>query len=297
MLLPVANRKAAKAMQTVLGLSEDAVLVGQDVQRFLKNNNNDALKIASRMYSRSYSLDKNLSTTLKDSYGVDIESIDFDQPQMVVKSANRWIQNATNGVISRVISEKDIKESANLILLNAIALNATWDGKYKLTEQKLFRYLNGDQLTDFMTLEGRFQHGSVDGLRILNLPFQKHPDLYMLLMVPESEAEPLTSLIDRLDEKMYSAIDGALNFGKVILEIPIFSVFTTVKGRDLLTSLELGDLFEDGAFNISSEKSYEISEVFQKVAFHMTKSSVSMNNGEILMFIFQGYLLLINFRI
>lgn len=73
-------------MQTVLGLSEDAVLVGQDVQRFLKNNNNDALKIASRMYSRSYTLDKNLSTTLKDSYGVDIESIDFDQPQMVVKS-------------------------------------------------------------------------------------------------------------------------------------------------------------------------------------------------------------------
>lgn len=281
MLHPVANPRAVEVMNTVLGLSECSGLVSQDVQRFLKNNNNDALKTASRMYSRSYSLSKNLSTTLKDNYEVDIESIDFDQPQIVVESANRWIQNASNGVISRVLSEKDIKESFNLFLLNAIALNATWEGKYKLTERKLFRYLNGDQLADYMTVEGRFQHGSLDGLRILNLPFQKHPDLYMLLVIPESEAEPVTSLIDRLDEKLYSAIEGALNYGKVILEIPILSVYTTVKGRDLLRSLKLSDLFEEGAFNISSEKSYEISEVFQKVSFQVNKSSFSVNNGEI----------------
>lgn len=120
-------------------------------------------------------------------FQAEIHTVDFlRQPDAVCLEINRWVDRKTQGKITALISRDSLTAQTRLVLCNAIYFKGRWAHQFepRLTESSPFS-LNQDArvFVPTMRVSASFKSVAVDGLNLLELPYQGQ-ELSMVVLLP-----------------------------------------------------------------------------------------------------------------
>lgn len=268
LLYHVANKNATTDMQRVLQLPSTAEQLIPDLRRFLDRTNNNVLKMVSKVYHSQEELNPNFLPVLQEALAVEVESSDFTQKQQVADSANRWVDQSTNGMITDLINPDDIRDDEQVILLNAITLNARWEIPFMTFPWKrTFHFVNGDHEIEMMSEMDDYPYAEVDNLKVLEIPYEEHTDLSMVFIMPTKGT--LKDLMQRFNMNLYKKLNSAMRVTKGNVEIPKFTINSKIPAKDILEKMGLGSAFGVDAFDVFVRKGAQLSELRQRAVINV----------------------------
>ncbi|XP_055612983.1 uncharacterized protein LOC129759542 [Uranotaenia lowii] len=275
MLFHAAHPETASEMQQFLRLSADPEKVVKNLQKYI-GYNNEALRIAFKVFhSKNEEIKPSFLHSLKTIYEMEMEPVDFRKPELVSDLANSWIRKATNGMIQDLVDPMDLDTQANLLMLNAVALNASWNLKFNsdATDKATFNYLNGNQEVDMMYQEDDFRYANLDGVKVIELSYEPQTDLAMWILLPEQDT--FDTFIQNFNLETYNQIEDHLDDVKVILQMPKFSVNHNTPAKKILRTMGLEKMFDEGVFDLSNEKPSKLADIQHRARIDVTEDGVS----------------------
>ncbi|MFO0546744.1 MAG: serpin family protein [Polyangiaceae bacterium] len=183
--------------------------------------------------------------TLGQFYGVGVHVADFsNDPKGSVDLINAWADDATEGMVEKLLPESAVTANTVLVLTNAVYFNAAWatpfDGAN--TETKSFKRVDGS------TVDVPMMHGSQEapyadgpGYQAVSIPYDGG-ELSMLLVLPnEGELDSFEASLDV--EKLASIADSATTH-MVDVQMPRFEIDGWLSVKEILESLGMGVAFD-----------------------------------------------------
>lgn len=127
-------------MQRILGLPANPEQLLSNLQDLFNRTNSDDLRMTSKIYHLP--LNSDFLPVLQKSLGVDVEPANFTRKQEDADSVNQWA--STKGLINKIISPNNIRDSEQVISLNAILLDAKWEIPFwPFTIEQVFHFTTG----------------------------------------------------------------------------------------------------------------------------------------------------------
>ncbi|XP_055624914.1 leukocyte elastase inhibitor-like [Toxorhynchites rutilus septentrionalis] len=271
MFYQLAGEKVTPEMQKHLYLPTDKSKAADDLRNWLaagqdSNKNADALKTRSKIYHTNAKLKPDVIPLLHGQFGAEVESADFTEAEQVVRSVNAWVDQATGGLIKEFMDAGDVRDDNDLMLLNVVALSASWRVPFDPThtEKTTFHFVNGDHDADMMYLEGDFPYtlDAENHCYAVELEYSEDTDLSMVLILP-TEEHTLEQVVQRLSLDMYIALDSSLRSTKATVTIPKFTMRMKLDAKEQLKEMGLKAMFEKLDLNILARDKSRLGEVKQ----------------------------------
>ncbi|PSR87751.1 Serpin-ZX like [Actinidia chinensis var. chinensis] len=131
---------------------------------------------------RSFTLKPSFEKIVKGVYKAEGKEVDFaNKADQVIEEVNSWVENATEGLIKKLLASGSLDSDTALVFANALYFKGKWDRKFDKTQTKHreFHLLDGQVISvPFMTSKRYERHlyGSFDGYKILSIPYQTGQD-------------------------------------------------------------------------------------------------------------------------
>lgn len=271
MLYPIAGDRVAAEMQRILHLPANRTEAIVNIRKLLQavrnhNNQSEPLKMLSKLYHDQQPLNPELVPLFRDQFDAEIEEANFRDTNGLVQNVNQWTEQATAGLIKDFLKPEDVNENSELVLLNCIALNATWKHAFDpdSTYPERFFFQNGDHDAEMMSLEKEipFTHLRDYRYTAIELPYSDEEDLSMVLILPRL-AMPLKVLVEDFSEQLYRELDTIWRTVKVEIMIPKFKVNRQTDAKRVLTKMGLAAIFEEDDFNAFKDHKSFVGDVRQ----------------------------------
>ncbi len=184
--------------------------------------------------------------TLALHYGSAMFLVDFlNNAEKARTDINEWVEEMTEGLIKDLIPEGLINQTTKLVLVNAIYFNAAWQNKFKesnTTKRPFFSSEGEEVIVDFMFRQGYYFYAEVDGVQIVQIPYDGN-ELSMVILLPgeglfDEEA-------DILDVERLGYLLGETQAVSVNLRMPKFGIESDFNLKDALESMGIEQAFED----------------------------------------------------
>ena len=209
--------------------------------------------------------------TLATHYGAGLRPVDFEaRPEQERTRINDWVAGQTNDRITDLLPEGAIDGLTRLVLTNAVYFRANWARQFseEATERRTFTALGGTTSeVPTMHQSAKFPYAEVDGHQVVELPYE-HDDYGMVVVLPpegqfretEGSVDP-----DRLREwfDALSVRDGSLF-------LPKFTVRSSVKLNDHLSTLGMPTAFDPNRANFSGMVEGDAADLYLSGVFHQT---------------------------
>lgn len=153
------------------------------------------------------------------------KNLDYDNPEPARKTINDWVSQKTNGLIPELLPPKSVDSSTELVLSNALYLEAQWVNGFRP---------EATRPASFQTPKGKVEvpmmHGRVNGLlyeesglQAISLLYKNCP-IAMLVAMPESD---LAKARGKLNKSLLNKVEmAAMKTGPsaVNLSLPKFKI-------------------------------------------------------------------------
>jgi serpin B len=269
-----AREETAEEMANVLSVEQD----NESFHTYMKNlyevlNKKNAeynISTANALWVReNLQLLEAYLTIIQDYYGGDATEVDYSNPPEAAAIINQWVENQTNGLIKDLITESAINPLTALILTNAIYFKGIWKTQFDPlnTTNRTFNTTLGTSIEvptmNLTNTEDVFNYTETDELQILELPYTGN-NLSMLILLPKNN--DLTSIIDTIDNDMFSTWIESMVETHVDIYLPKFEVETSYELTDYLMALGMNVPFTSTAdfSGITGAKDLLISSVIHK---------------------------------
>lgn len=187
----------------------------------------------------------------------------FDPEHSGPASINKWVEDVTDGMIPEIIRE--LPEEVQLVLLNAIAMDAKWQIPFdpNLTVKEPFFTPDGEILAEMMHSTLYADYGEADSAQLLRLGY-RDSSLSMLIALPEEGA--MNSVLNGLCESGLDYFVFREEKVKVELSMPKTDIAATNNLAEPLQTLGIEAVFSDHAdlSGISEEMPLKVDSVLQK---------------------------------
>lgn len=195
---------------------------------------NSSLKIANKLfYNKKHfptpdsGIDQNLRISASQAFAMELESLDFTQPQQSSSIINNWAAEKTNNLIQQLISPVGIKSQSQALAVNTLYFKNNWTipfSSYDTQKQQFHSDIGITYPVDMMYMEDVFLYGEFESLdcAALELPYVKE-DFKMLLLLPNTK-DGLQALERKLTEKIIQQISQNLKRAEVTVKLPKFEI-------------------------------------------------------------------------
>ena len=204
--------------------------------------------------------------TNKDNFKAEVESLDFSDDKSV-EIINDWIDNATNGKITKML-EPPISKDILMYLINAIYFKGEWTEQFdpKLTYQDNFYSHDGEVQTANMMRksEGSVEFASCDKYKAVRLPYGNgKTSMYIIL---PAEGTDINEFISNMTLENWEGIKGTVTDSEdIVFRIPRFKLeYGTKSLKDSLILLGMEEAFSDKADFSGIREYVAISDVMHK---------------------------------
>ncbi|KAL8124718.1 hypothetical protein AgCh_012393 [Apium graveolens] len=141
---------------------------------------------------QSFGLKPSFKGTLTDVYKAEAKAVDFaTRASEVTGEINRWAEDATKGLINKLLPSGSLGSDTALVFANALYFKGAWDRKFdsQMSMNKDFNLLNGQIIQVPCMTTGRKErhlYCENNGYKILKIPYQSGQDtrkfaLYLFL--------------------------------------------------------------------------------------------------------------------
>ncbi|GMT12309.1 hypothetical protein PFISCL1PPCAC_3606 [Pristionchus fissidentatus] len=152
------------------------------------NNTGVSFKSANRFYvDDSITLKNDYQKHVENKYKVKVQSLKLGNKADAAKEMNKFVEEATNGMIKDLIKADGIPDEAKSILINAIHFLGTWKNSFdkKKTRKGNFHGATGDKEVEFMNNNAHFNISRTEIGVTLVLPYENDAFRFFLVMPRE----------------------------------------------------------------------------------------------------------------
>ncbi len=269
-----ARSETAEEMANVLSVEQD----NESFHNYMKNlyevlntkNSEYNISTANALWVKeNFQLLEAYLALIKDYYGGDATEIDYSNPTEAAEIINQWVEDQTNGLIEDLITPDAISPLTALILTNAIYFKGIWKTQFDPvnTTNRTFETTSGVtnevQTMNLIDTDDVFYYTETDEVQILEIPYTGD-DISMIVVLPKNN--DLSSIINSVDNDMFSTWMGSLDETNVDIYLPKFSVETSCNLNDYLKTLGMNLPFSSIAdfSGITGSKDLFISDVVHK---------------------------------
>ncbi|MDQ0196456.1 serpin family protein [Paenibacillus wynnii] len=235
------------------GLTLEALNEGNAVlSDLLKHSDSKVeLKIANGLWTRKETpLEDGYIRTIKKSYGVKVETLDFEDAG-AAQTINQWVKDNTNGRIEEIVDPSLLKSNV-LMLANAIYFNGTWSKPFEnsLTREAPFYLADGSEKTvQMMRKKEILAHKETESFKAVRLPYGSGK--WDMVVVLPNEGLPLTDAVAQLFSHSDTWREG-FKEGEALVELPRFQMKYNQSLKDTLQRLGVNKAFDSATADFSA---------------------------------------------
>ncbi|KAM7344432.1 serine protease inhibitor 42Dd-like [Cochliomyia hominivorax] len=252
-----AEGKTADDIRKFLKLEGDKKRITQNLHEFLApiygyaKTDGPELYLANHLYA---SADLNIlpafNKIAEQELYTQSENINFKEGKVCIKRINKFIQEETHNKIKNLLSDEDITDETQALLVNAMYFK----GKFKYpfnkydTKSSEFYFNNGEKkLVDLMRVQGKFNFAYLPELEAtaLELPFN-NTDLSFVIVLPKS-SDNLEKFQTKFKTFEFNYIPSRFVPTNVCAYVPKFRVEYKLDMQPILKSIGLSNLFSEKA--------------------------------------------------
>lgn len=203
-----------------------------------KNAGQASLLIADQIYvQQGKQINKQFRDLAVEKFSSGIEALNFNKSAESAQVINQFVESKTNNKIKDIVEPDSLDADTNIILVNAIYFNGTWEhtfDKYQTYEQDF--YINdADKIsTDFMHKKRHFNYTDLADLDATALEMNyDNSELSFLIILPKTRTG-LSALESKLQNYDLSKMVEQMQSAEVDVAIPKFSFKFDIKLNDVL---------------------------------------------------------------
>lgn len=261
----VASADVEETLQRAFYLPLEKSVASDNVAEFLQGvAGSSQLQIAFKALKNQDQLSEVFATTLQKVFKTTPDNVKFEDRTSVANSINRWASESTNGRIQKFISEDDLDTNSELMLLNAVALKASWAEKFSAskTDPQLFAFVNGPRQVDMMheTLEVLYKIDNT--YHTIQIPYSEDSDLAMWILVPRGSGT-FEGLLNALSSGLLDDIETTAMPKVVDISLPRFKIRSNLDVKQVIERMGYGVLFAENEFNVFEGRKSSLSDLRQ----------------------------------
>uniref|UniRef100_A0A1W7R7B4 Putative serine proteinase inhibitor n=1 Tax=Aedes albopictus TaxID=7160 RepID=A0A1W7R7B4_AEDAL len=272
MFYPLAGNKVSPDMQRLLYLPADKNQATSNLRNFVQsldkqtNVGSSTFKMLSKVYHVDAELKPQVTPLFKETFRAEIELADFNDQAKVAASVNSWVDHATNGMIKEFMQADEVRVDNDLMLLNVVALNASWEVPFnpEETESVNFHFVNGDHPVQMMFKQEQILYANLPdhGCQAVELLYEDGTDLSMVVVLPMKKSS-LENLVREFSVALYGKINERLSMERIQLALPKFTMRKKIDAQQLLKNMGLKALFEELDLDLLVRDKSRIGEIRQ----------------------------------
>lgn len=235
------------------------------------------IRLANALWlSREYRFGNSYRSFVKSSSDAKIDTLDFRPglpSQASARIINQWASDATEGLISDIVTPEQLADTTAALLTNALYFNANWKTEFlRGPKIKPFLFGNGEERPfHFMHETDNFVTANESGWEAVRLPYVGERFAMDIVMPERRRVEakaPDIAILSELDRKL---TEGEPEF--LDLQVPRFEVDFESSVKSQLQSLGLALPFAREA-DLSGMTDGEDNNLFVSDAYQITKLQV-----------------------
>ncbi|XP_052738628.1 serine protease inhibitor 3/4-like [Bicyclus anynana] len=182
-----------------------------------------------------------------DSFGTELENVDFDSNVVTAREISNWVEEQTNHMIKDIVSADSVNSFTRALLVDAVYFKGQWQASFdnKLTEEKDFYINNKDtSKVQMMYRKGNYKYTKSPTLRsqVIEIPY-KDGEASLVVVLPR-EIEGIKDVQEILkDPDVLDNIRRSMFKAEVDLYLPKFRIETTTNLKDVLEKVNFKRLF------------------------------------------------------
>jgi serpin B len=228
------------------------------------------LRLANRLWGQEgYHFLPDFLALTRESYGAELAQADFlHEAEQARQAINAWVAERTEGKIADLIPPGMLDDRTRLVLTNAIYFKGRWSRPFlkAATRDDTF-HVSGDKAVTvpLMFKNDDFAYRAVDGLKVLELPYDKG-ELSSVVILPDA-VDGLPALEASLTAEDLGRWLGQLRRRKVQVYLPRFKVTSQFSLGGVLAEMGMGLAFDKDRADfsgISTQERLHVSAVVHK---------------------------------
>ena len=175
-----------------------------------------------------------------------IKMADFANNEVIVQTANKFIETNTKGLITNVVKPEHIDQLSMLVLINVIYFKANWLYPFDKASTRKLPFNNVE--ADMMTITKIFYYGETDLMQLVELPYEgnKFAMGFMLEKKFKSESRPLDKTLVQVSIPKFSQRSN-INLVPVLKKMRLTDIFDPEKARidDISTNMSVSVMIHE----------------------------------------------------
>lgn len=195
--------------------------------------------------------------------------ISFQSPSQAVTKTNQWITQKTNGIIQSFLSQGNVDNNTQMILVNAIYFKANWKYQFKNynNTKEIFYGLTKTQYVDMMHITKNYLYTEDMFLQYIVIPYAD-PNYALIVGLPKFlDTDQMVLGLKQILNDPNLVMEKNYRSVEVCLSLPKFEHRKKIQLIDMFKKLGVTELFTKNAdlSTISSQKGIYIDQIIHEV--------------------------------
>ncbi|XP_045446239.1 alaserpin-like isoform X1 [Melitaea cinxia] len=214
----------------------------------LRSTKGVTLNTASKIYvADNYKINAQFAAATRDTFGSEIQNINFKLQKEAADEVNTWVENQTNNRIKDLVSPDSLNGDTRALLVNAIYFKGTWKIPFnKLATTDKDFHVTKEIVKQVPTMYSKDNYKYTDSkelnAQVLEIPYEGEESSCVFVLPHEIDG------IQELEEKLKdpSILDKVTeNMDEVEVEVylPKFKIETTTDLKETLPKIDVKKLF------------------------------------------------------
>ncbi|MDE6726907.1 MAG: serpin family protein [Oscillospiraceae bacterium] len=203
-----------------------------------------------------------------DSFGAEIENIDFTKKTAAVKKINDWVNDKTHKMIPAIIGEEHIADNTAAVLVNTVYFESGWRDEWSvLSEKKHFTRTNGSTVDVELMRNSGDSYFENDNATAFSCYYKNN--MQFIGILPKNEGEFTLESLD-----IPSLLESETRIYDVYARMPKLNFESEFPLTDALKAAGLENIFDPEAADFtpmqgSGDIRFSVSEVIQRTKLEL----------------------------
>lgn len=261
----LADSDYAKSAAEYLEHAKDFNYERNDSQSKYKN----VFELANSFWAnKNMEFNKDYVTRVSNSFGAEIDTLDFSKPEKAVGKINDWVSKKTHKMIPRLLSPENVSGDTAAVLVNTVYFESAWSSDWYVPNEKE-KFTNSDGSTvdiELMHSDGD-SYFENDNATAFSKRYKN--GMQFIGILPKKEGEFTLESLD-----IPSLLNTETKAHDVFARMPKLNFESSFPLTDALKAAGLSDIFDEVKADFtpmqgSADEPFYVSEVIQKTKLEL----------------------------